>query len=199
MPRTTVPRRGVLTGAAAAGAGLASPSLIGGTASASGLAAAPAATPSGTINDIQHVVFLILENRSFDHLFGSMSGVRGLDDRTVARPDGSSIFAQREAVTGPDELPFMLSQANNGQNTPSLSHKLGPQHLSRHNGADDNWITAHRGAHGGPRPPFPRLSGGPGLVAGTRTHSPERHLNGAEPPRRVARVCLDRADPHRVS
>ncbi len=29
---------------------------------------------------VEHVVFLMMENRSFDHFFGTMSGVRGFDD-----------------------------------------------------------------------------------------------------------------------
>ena len=32
---------------------------------------------SGQLNDIEHIVFLMQENRSFDHYFGTMSGVRG--------------------------------------------------------------------------------------------------------------------------
>lgn len=35
----------------------------------------------GTIEDVQHVVILTQENRSFDHYFGTLSGVRGFGDR----------------------------------------------------------------------------------------------------------------------
>lgn len=36
---------------------------------------------TGTIQDVQHVVILMQENRSFDHYFGCMGGVRGFGDR----------------------------------------------------------------------------------------------------------------------
>jgi phospholipase C len=41
------------------------------------------------LSDIEHVVILIQENRSFDHYFGSYRGVRGFSDRSVAfqQPD----------------------------------------------------------------------------------------------------------------
>src|SRR5450759_3980242 len=34
---------------------------------------------TGTIQDVQHVVILMQENRSFDHYFGAMKGVRGFN------------------------------------------------------------------------------------------------------------------------
>jgi phospholipase C len=36
---------------------------------------------TGTIKDVQHIVVLTQENRSFDHYFGTMNGVRGFGDR----------------------------------------------------------------------------------------------------------------------
>lgn len=36
---------------------------------------------TGTIMDVEHVVILMQENRSFDHYFGTMQGVRGFGDR----------------------------------------------------------------------------------------------------------------------
>lgn len=38
-------------------------------------------TRSGTIMDVEHIVILMQENRSFDHYFGTMQGVRGFGDR----------------------------------------------------------------------------------------------------------------------
>ena len=38
---------------------------------------------TGTIQDVEHVVILMQENRSFDHYFGSMKGVRGFNDRAA--------------------------------------------------------------------------------------------------------------------
>jgi phospholipase C len=37
----------------------------------------------GDLRDIKHVMILMQENRSFDHYFGSLSGVRGFGDRAT--------------------------------------------------------------------------------------------------------------------
>ncbi|HVS42069.1 MAG TPA: alkaline phosphatase family protein, partial [Candidatus Dormibacteraeota bacterium] len=57
--------------------------------------AAPAGC--GRLTDIEHVVILVQENRSFDHYFGSYRGVRGFADPGVPLlRDGSglSVLAQ---------------------------------------------------------------------------------------------------------
>jgi phospholipase C len=46
--------------------------------------AAPAPTWKGP-GDIEHVVILTQENRSFDHYFGTLAGVRGFGDPAAAR------------------------------------------------------------------------------------------------------------------
>jgi phospholipase C len=57
--------------------------------------AATAAPASGTIADVQHVVILMQENRSFDHYFGTLRGVRGFGDpRPLTLPSGKSVFHQ---------------------------------------------------------------------------------------------------------
>ena len=58
--------------------------------------ALPAARQSGTIEDVQHIVVLMQENRSFDHYYGTMRGVRGQNDRVPVRmPDGRPVWLQR--------------------------------------------------------------------------------------------------------
>jgi len=42
--------------------------------------AIPANNRTGTINDVEHVVILMQENRPFDHHFGTLRGVRGFAD-----------------------------------------------------------------------------------------------------------------------
>jgi phospholipase C len=43
---------------------------------------------TGTIQDVEHVVIFMQENRSFDHYFGAMAGVRGFGDRfPIPLPD----------------------------------------------------------------------------------------------------------------
>jgi phospholipase C len=44
--------------------------------------------PKPGLEQIKHVIFLMMENRSFDHYFGSMRGVRGFKDPNVqVNPD----------------------------------------------------------------------------------------------------------------
>src|ERR1700742_2815667 len=43
--------------------------------------AIPAASGTNSIQDVEHIVVLMQENRSFDHYFGHLRGVRGYNDR----------------------------------------------------------------------------------------------------------------------
>ncbi|WP_326535351.1 phosphocholine-specific phospholipase C [Pseudorhodoferax sp.] len=68
--------------------------------------AIPAARRSGTLEDVQHIVVLTQENRSFDHYFGGFNGVRGFADRfpipvadRVGRT-GKTVWHQPNAVAG---------------------------------------------------------------------------------------------------
>jgi phospholipase C len=65
--------------------------------------ALPAVQVTGTIQDIQHIVVLMLENRSFDHYFGTLRGVRGFADRhPIPLPNGKPVWAQSD---GAHEIP----------------------------------------------------------------------------------------------
>ncbi|MFT9064129.1 MAG: phospholipase C, phosphocholine-specific [Acetobacter persici] len=69
-------------------------------------------TVTGTIQDVEHVVILMQENRSFDHYFGCLKGVRGYGDpRAEHRPDGKSVFAQPDGKGG-YVLPFLFNTAH---------------------------------------------------------------------------------------
>jgi len=39
----------------------------------------------GSLGDIEHIVILMQENRSFDHYYGTLPGVRGFTDTTAYR------------------------------------------------------------------------------------------------------------------
>jgi len=57
--------------------------------------AIPAHQVSGSIMDVDHVVILMQENRSFDHYFGALRGVRGFGDpRPLRLPDGATVWRQ---------------------------------------------------------------------------------------------------------
>ena len=55
----------------------------------------PAARRTGTLTDVEHIVILTQENRSFDHYFGTLNGVRGFADRfPIPVPDAPGIVGK---------------------------------------------------------------------------------------------------------
>jgi phospholipase C len=109
----------------------------------------------GSLRDIRHVVLLMQENRSFDHYFGTLSGVRGFSDPMALRlASGRSVFHQPDPAN-PNGflLPFRLNtRTTNAQKIPSTSHAWKVQHASWNNGRMDNWMPAHRAAEGNRAP-----------------------------------------------
>jgi phospholipase C len=91
------------------------------------------------------------ENRSFDHYFGTMPGVRGFSDPEALRlSTGKSVFYQPDAVN-PDgyTLPFHLdTKTTSAQAIPSTGHAWAVQHQAWNHGAMDQWLPAHRAADG---------------------------------------------------
>ncbi|MCX2561887.1 phospholipase C, phosphocholine-specific [Acetobacter farinalis] len=74
--------------------------------------AVPPNKVTGTIQDVEHVVILMQENRSFDHYFGCLQGVRGYGDpRAKTLSNGSSVFAQPDGKGG-HVLPFLFNTAH---------------------------------------------------------------------------------------
>lgn len=69
-------------------------------------AAIPAARRTGTLKDIEHVVVLMQENRSFEHYLGTLRGVRGFGDPHPAiLPSGNPVWHQ---PNGPDTTGTLL-------------------------------------------------------------------------------------------
>ena len=65
--------------------------------------AIPADLRSGTIADVGHIVILMMENRGFDHYFGTLRGVRGFGDRhPVPLESGKPVWFQSD---GSREIP----------------------------------------------------------------------------------------------
>jgi phospholipase C len=101
--------------------------------------------------DIKHVVILMQENRSFDHYFGTLPGVRGFSDSgAITLSTGRSVFYQPDPVNPSGYLlPFRLdTRTTNAQAIPSTSHAWAVQHNAWNNGKMDNWLPAHRAADG---------------------------------------------------
>ncbi len=106
---------------------------------------------TGRLSDIKHVVILMQENRSFDHYFGTLPGVRGFSDPTaITLPTGQPVWYQPDPEN-PDGylLPFRLNTiTTSAQAIPSTSHAWYYQHSSWDNGAMDNFVPAHIAANG---------------------------------------------------
>ncbi len=65
--------------------------------------------PGSTWLDAEHVVILMQENRSFDHCYGALRGVRGFDDpRAVSLPNGNPVWLQSNKQ-GDTYAPFRLN------------------------------------------------------------------------------------------
>jgi phospholipase C len=128
------------TGAAVAGALAASQVRPESAASAS-----PKHRRTGTIKDVKHVVVLMQENRSFDHYYGSLGGVRGFGDKQQLRyPDGTSIFSQPDAHRTGDKvlLPFRMDTTKyNAQEADDLDHSWDGTHAAWNNGAWNRWVS----------------------------------------------------------
>ncbi|MBV9991318.1 MAG: phospholipase C, phosphocholine-specific [Alphaproteobacteria bacterium] len=101
--------------------------------------AAPAKARTGTIQDVEHVVIFMQENRSFDHYFGTLKGVRGFSDpRAIALPGGNPVWMQL-SKSGETFTPFHLDTSQTAaQCMASLDHSWKGSHELWKN--HDAWI-----------------------------------------------------------
>jgi phospholipase C len=106
--------------------------------------AIPANRATHSLMDVEHIVVLMQENRSFDHYFGVMRGVRGFGDpHPVTLPSGKPAWYQAEnsAVTLPfrpevpgDDLALTFIE--------DLAHDWDTTHQAFNGGNWDQWIPA---------------------------------------------------------
>ncbi|MBB5935914.1 phosphocholine-specific phospholipase C [Streptomyces zagrosensis] len=104
------------------------------------------------LKDIRHVVVLMQENRSFDHYFGMLRGVRGFGDRNaIELPSGKSVFEQPGALGVGTVLPFGVRAAAAAQQKElqyigDLDHSWQGGAKAWNGGWMDNWVTAKTAA-----------------------------------------------------
>src|ERR1700731_329902 len=108
-----------------------------------GISKLVSSVPSGCskLTDIEHVVILTQENRSFDHYFGSYRGVRGFSDQSAAfqQPDPANTASAPVGAL----LPFHLdTPTTNAACTPDITHDWVPQHQSWNNGAMNGFVSS---------------------------------------------------------
>lgn len=101
--------------------------------------------PGSTFYDAEHIVFLMQENRSFDHGFGTLQGVRGFNDpRAIEQPDGNKVWLQtnkeNETFT-----PFHVDVKDTKVAwMGSVPHGWADQTDARNDGKYDKWLDVKR-------------------------------------------------------
>src|SRR4030095_894268 len=97
--------------------------------------------PGSTFLDAEHVVILMQENRSFDHCYGTLRGVRGFNDpRAVTLPNGNPVWLQTNPA-GETYAPFRLDiKETNATWLGSLPHSWRDQTDARQHGKHDQRV-----------------------------------------------------------
>jgi phospholipase C len=103
--------------------------------------AIPANNKTGTIQDVEHIVILMQENRSFDQYFGTLMGVRGFGDRcTIPLPNGRSVWQQLDD-TGKEVLPYHLDGSKgNAQRMTGTPHSWSDGQDAWAGGRMHEWV-----------------------------------------------------------
>lgn len=101
-----------------------------------------------TYLDAEHVVILMQENRSFDHCFGTLKGVRGFrDPRAIKLPSGHPVWFQ-SFDSGNVVPPFRLNIKDTKSTwMGSLPHSRASQVDAWNYGKYDRWLEAKRSAN----------------------------------------------------
>jgi phospholipase C len=112
--------------------------------------AIPAYNATGSIMDVEHVVILMQENRSFDHYLGTLQGVRGFNDpRAVTLSNGNSVWHQPTGTGTDYVLPFHPTTPVAGATTApdmgvtfieDLDHGWQGTHFAWNSGQWDQWV-----------------------------------------------------------
>jgi phospholipase C len=111
--------------------------------------------PHGSdLEAVEHIVFLMLENRSYDHYFGAYPRGRGfadhpkhsLDHFAQNYPGGSEVIPKHRL------LPFHLTGHDGLESTDDLTHDWGPMHECWNHGKMNRWVEVHTSPqHEGPK------------------------------------------------
>ncbi|MGC4072275.1 MAG: phospholipase C, phosphocholine-specific [Nibricoccus sp.] len=101
--------------------------------------ALPAATRAGTLADVRHVIILMQENRSFDHYFGTLRGVRGFGDRhPIPLASSKPVWFQSDGEK--DIPPFRLdTRTTSALRTPGTPHAFDDAQAAWGQGTLSQW------------------------------------------------------------
>jgi len=101
-----------------------------------------------TYLDAEHIVILMQENRSFDHCFGTLQGVRGFNDpKAVKLPNRLPVWLQTNAA-GDTYAPFRLDIKDTKITwMGSLPHSRHTQVDANNYGKHDKWLIAKKSSN----------------------------------------------------
>lgn len=101
--------------------------------------------PGSSFYDAEHIVLLMQENRSFDHAFGTLQGVRGFNDpRAVVQPNNNKVWLQTNKE-GQTFAPFRLDIRDTKVTWMGcLPHGWTDQTDAYHRGKMDRWLDVKR-------------------------------------------------------
>ncbi|MGC4034311.1 MAG: phospholipase C, phosphocholine-specific [Chitinophagaceae bacterium] len=104
--------------------------------------------PGSTFMDAEHIVFLMQENRSFDHAFGTLQGVRGYNDpRAITLANKNPVWLQTNKE-GETYAPFRLNIKDTMATwMSSLPHSWSDQVDAGNWGKHDGWLNAKHSGH----------------------------------------------------
>ncbi|HLX91956.1 MAG TPA: phospholipase C, phosphocholine-specific [Puia sp.] len=101
--------------------------------------------PGSSYLDAEYIVILMQENRSFDHAYGTLRGVRGFNDPKALRLPGKNIAWLQTNKAGATYCPFRLDIKDTKITwMGSLPHGRKSQMDARNDGNYDNWIEAKK-------------------------------------------------------
>jgi phospholipase C len=99
--------------------------------------------PGSTYLDAEHIVFLMQENRSFDHTYGTLQGVRGFNDPRAITIPGKNLVWLQSNKEGETYAPFRYDIKDTKITwMNSLPHSWSNQVDARNNGKYDKWLDA---------------------------------------------------------
>jgi phospholipase C len=98
-----------------------------------------------TWRDAEHVVLLMQENRSFDHAFGALRGVRGFNDpRAINLPNKNRVWLQTNEA-GETYTPFRINiKGTKATWLGGLPHSWTDQVDAANGGKHDKWLEAKK-------------------------------------------------------
>src|ERR1051326_1632581 len=97
--------------------------------------------PGSTWLDAEHIVLLMQENRSFDHTYGTLQGIRGYNDpRAITLPNKNLVWLQQNKE-GETYAPFRFDiKGTKITWMDSLPHSWTNQVDARNNGKYNGWL-----------------------------------------------------------